>query len=219
LINKKYKVKCKKCPSEFLIGERDQHKQEGCRKECSQKCGKFFLKKEEIKKHLKEECLNTKIKCVACEFGGRRGEVLVHQEICEKAISLLELFNPFNLKIQQEEEKIEQQNQKIILLLSENEQQNQKMEQQNRKIQQEEEKIEQQNQKIILLLSENEQQNRKLQQQEEKIEQQNHKIIFLLSENQDLKNILNVLFLFLFCFLFLSLDRSEKKKSEFSKKL
>ena len=115
-IKNRYKVKCLNCPSKMMLKDFDSHLEEGCKKECSQKCGQLFSTEEEMEKHIKEECIETVIKCIACSYANKRGEVNIHQEICEE----MQKIKQINLNL---EKKIEQQDKEIFLLKEENQKQ------------------------------------------------------------------------------------------------
>ena len=125
IIKNRYQVKCLNCPSKMMLKDFDSHLKEGCKKECSQKCGQLFSTEEEMRKHIKEECFQTVTKCIGCSYSSKRGEVNIHQEICEELEKIKQIRLPLEKKIEQQEKKIfllEEQNQKQekeILLLKE----------------------------------------------------------------------------------------------------
>ena len=120
-INNKYQVKCLNCPSKMILKEFDSHLKEGCKKECPQKCDRFFSTEHQIEKHIKEECINTETKCIACSLTDKRGLILMHQEICEEFEKINRFVSPLQNKIvilerhnQMQEEETKKQAQEII---------------------------------------------------------------------------------------------------------
>ena len=122
-IKNRYEVKCSNCPSKMMLKDFDSHLKEGCKKECTQKCGQLFSTEEEMKKHIKEKCFQTVTKCLGCSYSSKRGEVNIHQEICEEMEKIKQIRFPLEKKIEQLEEKNQEQDNQILLLIEHNQKQ------------------------------------------------------------------------------------------------
>ena len=68
----------------MMLKNYNMHKKEGCKQECTEKCGQSFLSEIEIKKHLENECANIIICCIGCGYKDKRGLVNLHQLNCKK---------------------------------------------------------------------------------------------------------------------------------------
>ena len=176
-IKNRYPVKCLDCPSKMMLKDFDSHLKEGCKKECTQKCGQLFSSEEEMKKHIKEECFQTVTKCIACSYSSKRGEVNIHQEICEEMEKIKQFTLPLEKKVEEQEKKInlliEEQNQKQ---LRKNENQDIEIKKQEEEIkdlrknlQRQDEKIETQDKEILLLKEQNQKQSEEIKKQGEEI--------------------------------------------------
>lgn len=78
--------------------------------ECTQKCGERFDYTNFLESHLKNECMNTEIRCIGfigCKTKDRRANIKNHQITCEYATSMLELIEPLNQKLFEQEKQIE----------------------------------------------------------------------------------------------------------------
>ena len=98
-----------------MLKDIDSHLKEGRKKECSQKCGQLFSTEEEMKTHIKEECFQTVTKCIGCSYSSKRGEVNIHQEICEEMEKIKQFRLPLENKSEQQNKKIKKQEEKIAL--------------------------------------------------------------------------------------------------------
>ena len=186
-IKNKYQVNCLNCSSKMMLKDFDSHLKEECKKECTQKCGQLFSTEEEMEKHIKEECFQTVTKCIGCSYSSKRGEVNIHQEICEE----LEKIKLIGLPL---ENKIEQLEKEIFLLIERNKKQEEQINKLNQK------NLEQDN-KIFLLENQNQKQIEEFEKQIGEIKKQGE-VIKELQEG----------------FFFLRNYVGEQKKQEYKKK-
>ena len=116
LIRKKYKVRCAICKEGMMLGDLDYHFKKECKKLCTQNCGEKFSTDEEMNLHIKEACINSIIRCMGfinCKYKDKRGLIVLHQYTCDSALNIMEMMEPLNQKIIQQNEKINLLNQKI----------------------------------------------------------------------------------------------------------
>ena len=100
-IKEKYgEINCLICSEKMLLKNFEIHLKEGCKKDCTQNCGKRLVSEEEIKNHIETDCINTVISCIGCHnFKDSRGLVLTHQELCEDAQRFFKIIDPIHNKI------------------------------------------------------------------------------------------------------------------------